>query len=169
MNQEIKYWKQRCEAAEKILQRQPPTNRMQFIPKSIYDEWQSLVNTPPSPEPVIREIGITQDAKPIMSASEFMLETHGNDYLQDGMYLDGRDILGFMEEYAKQFTPDPPVKESVTTDSVSAEIAHTEIDWPTDEEINDETESRQLEYADEEFAFINGAKWMRDHIKSKMK
>jgi len=116
MNQEIKYWKQRCEAAEKILQRQPPTNRMQFIPKSIYDEWQSLVNTPPSPEPVIREIGITQDAKPIMSASEFMLETHGNDYLQDGMYLDGRDILGFMEEYAKQFTPDPLVKESLTTD-----------------------------------------------------
>jgi hypothetical protein len=77
---------------------------------------QGIVNTPPSPEPVIREIGITQDAKPIMSASEFMLETHGNDYLQDGMYLDGRDILGFMEEYAKQFTPDPLVKESLTTD-----------------------------------------------------
>ena len=144
-----------------------------FMSDLDFDEWWQSI-TPPSPEPVIREIGITQDAKPIMSASEFMLETHGNDYLQDGMYLDGRDILGFMEEYAKQFTPDPPVKESVTTDSVSAEIAHTEIDWPTDEEIDkilDEMSSENYAkiYWLDDIPFHAGAKWMRDHIKSKMK
>jgi len=82
-----------------------------------------------------------------------------------------------MEEYAKQFTPDPLVKESLTTDSVSAEIAHTEIDWPTDEEIENQFQPTTFTIEnniDNGIAVANmnrriGAKWMRDHIKSKMK